>query len=238
MIFLITYSILFILLLAGVSAFHYWTSLLTEKTTYTRLELLDPSLLLGTALKKIFPSGKTAPAGVSFLLGILLSVLFTWAGGLISPDRSDAPDFAGNELANYFFQSNIVLLLFLFGWKYLNDLAAGSSRTFLSEILSSDTAFISGAGLSFSSVGLSAWGVYHEMYFLAVLLNVVAGSVIISFILRRTASETKSDEDFENPGSPDDFDFGEDLNFSEGSDLSDDFGFSGESENDKTRKSA
>jgi hypothetical protein len=223
MIFLITFIILFLLLFLTLTSLHYWNDLLSEKTTVTRLELLDPTVLIGFALNKIVPSQNTAASVVSFLISFVFAFFLLWLGGLVAPDRSDSPDFAGNEIANYFFQSNLILLLLHFSWNYFRDLTIDKKNTFAGKLAETETAFLSGTGLTLSAAGLASWGVYHEMYFLAVFGNAVFAMGFLHYMLLRQDHKkslkesdsvhydhSENDDEYENIVGLDDLDFPDD----------------------------
>ncbi len=166
----IVWIILFFTMAGCVLVVRYWISLMREKDSYHRDELIDfPSILLreANALSPDGISGFLAAAG-----GVGLAMLLTLLGGLLSPDTGPEPDWTASQMPNYFFQSALSVLIFHLAWPSFRTIAEDSfAPSFLRTFLEQEDAFFWGMSVALAAFNLTAWGVEHRISFFFVLIN-------------------------------------------------------------------
>ncbi len=120
-----------------------------------------------------------------FVSGIFIAFAFTALGGLLSPDLSPAPDYASDQLANYFFQSFLLLLALHFIWPVILDMTKdSSSSSWLHAFLMQDQAFFLALSCALAAMNCTLWGIYHEMRFSFTCSNSILCLAYAGFRLR------------------------------------------------------
>ncbi len=135
-----------------------------KKDVYDReeiTEILDPVLKI---FMGVLTSGGELVIGGGLFFGFaLLAWLWSLLGGAVgTPHYTDAP-------GNYFFNAPLLFVVFLFGFPFLKE--GFSSPGPLKQFFDAGRAVLSGLGLGAWSASLASWGLYHEFYFLFVLLS-------------------------------------------------------------------
>jgi len=116
--FFLVWIILFFILFWVVIVVSYWEKLLRSKDVYTREELIYFLQIFDIQLRKMNPEHSIL-GYIMFSFGVLIAWLLTLFGGLISPDTGPEPDYASNEMANYFFQSALFVFMLHIVWPSL-----------------------------------------------------------------------------------------------------------------------
>ncbi len=191
--FFFVWFILFFILFWIVMVVSYWEKLIRSKDIYSKEELVYFHKILLEQLEKMNP--KHSILGyIAFFFGIIVAWFLTLFGGLISPDTGIEPDFASNEMANYFFQSALfvfILHLILPSLKmYLEDHFAPD---IFIKFLEHDKAFFTGLSITLVSITLTSWGIYHQISFLFVLIN---GIILLSYAAYQIQREKENIETY------------------------------------------
>ncbi|GIX41039.1 MAG: hypothetical protein KatS3mg129_0772 [Leptospiraceae bacterium] len=188
--FIIVWLILFSILLWIVLVVSYWEKLIRSKDTYTREELVYFHKIYDIQLRKMNPNHSIL-GYIAFLTGILIAWCLTLLGGLISPDSGPEPDFASNEMANYFFQSGLFVFMLHLVWPSLRFyFEEHFAPDFILDFMNHDKSFFTGLSVTLPSISLTCWGMYHQISFLFVLIN---GIILLTYasyqILRNPLKE-------------------------------------------------
>jgi hypothetical protein len=176
--FIIVWIILFSILLWIVLVVSYWEKLIRSKDTYTREELVYFHKIYDIQLQKMNPNHSII-GYFAFLTGILIAWFLTFLGGLISPDTGPEPDYASNEMANYFFQSGLFVLMLHIVWPSLKFfLEDRFAPQIILDFMNHDKSFFTGLAITLPSISLTCWGLYHQISFLFVLIN---GIILLTY---------------------------------------------------------
>lgn len=187
-----------ILFLSGTIAsflFSYWYGLFLHQDRYTRAELLDIPGILASELKIIGEKGNPGFQLIAFSAGSLVMWLFTFLGGLVTPNRSLAPDLAEFSGANVFFQSILIPALFHFAFPLVRDLAAGNTRSPYFRIYSYKSPFLLGMSQSLIATLISVWGIYHETYFILAFASSLLAFAFSFYQIRTYQNDGDGPED-------------------------------------------
>lgn len=161
------FSCLHLLLFAG---FSYYARILffQKKEEYHREELIGLGSILPREILKVLESGGNFGLGLALCFaGIMLSGLWARLGGLIGQ-----PHYAHSP-GNYFFHFPLLFLAFTLGYSFLKDAFLGGkpSGSLARSFWDNAQAFSVGLGVGAISKTISSYGVYHEMYFVFVLVQ-------------------------------------------------------------------
>lgn len=172
---LFVWVILFGIFAGVVLVLDYWGHLLREQETYSRDELIDFYRIIMRQFENLTGRGET---GLNYLAlggGIAVAWVLTLFGGLLSPDITMAPDYAEDQIPNYFFSSILFLLILHIVWPSIKDVAAdqGGPDGILSRLLATETPFFFAFAVALGAMNLTVWGVYHHMSFLFCAINAV-----------------------------------------------------------------
>ncbi|MDZ4726620.1 MAG: hypothetical protein SH817_10715 [Leptospira sp.] len=150
--------------LTGVISYYANLLFFQKKEMYQREEIThiwEPALRL---LLNVCESGGNLYIGLGLFFGF---ALFAWAwsllGGILgTPHYTSSP-------GNYFFQTPLLFIGFLFGYNFLKEgfSSPGPAKIFFD----SGRAVLSGLGIGYFSSNLTVWGLYHEFFFLFVLIS-------------------------------------------------------------------
>lgn len=209
MIFLLTWTILFLVLSVGTLLLRYWIQLFQHQDQYTRRELLDVPEILGEKFRELFFATNPFYGGLASLFSVLLGWVLTLLGGLFTPSIPPSPDFAIGGPSNYFFQSFFILIVIRLSMPLLKDLTPGKSNTPAALIAKTTNPVIFFLAMTLSALTLASWGVYHESSFLYAFFNTILSAGIALFTLSQHKPTEDPEEEFENEDL--DEDYGEDL---------------------------
>src|SRR5437016_2076733 len=95
---LIVWCIVFSTVTGIVLVVHYWYDLIRQRDTYTRGDLVDFLHIYREQLGLLTSHGSAVMSYAALGIGVLVAWLLTLFGGLVSPNSSPAPDFAGAEI--------------------------------------------------------------------------------------------------------------------------------------------
>ncbi|TGN16901.1 hypothetical protein, partial [Leptospira idonii] len=161
---LFLFFLIFTTILTGVVGYYANLLFFNAKENYPREEITEIWGEVFRLTLGLFESGGNLVLGaVLFVTASLIAFFWSLLGGLIG-----TPHYS-NAMGNYFFQFPILFFIFLFTYPFLKD-AFGTVGT--SKILfENGRSVLAGLGLGTWSANLAAWGLYHEFYFLFVLMN-------------------------------------------------------------------
>jgi hypothetical protein len=182
--------ILFVILSLGLFALHYWLHLFRFKDSYTRNELLNFTDILRGELRLI--TDADIAGATLFLIGIAFGWLCILFGGLLSPDRLQAPDFSEDFATNYFFQSLLFPVLLQLLWPSFEDIVEKGP---LARVIRRKYPLLIGLTLTLSPAGVAFWGSYYHLTFLWVFLNMIllsAYSLLLLEFKERVIPEEES----------------------------------------------
>ena len=151
---------------------YYWINLFRYKDTYTKEEIFSIVPILKQEYERFFPYSSEASHFLSIGLGIAFAWLLTFLGGILSPDLDNLPDYASSELSNYFFQSFLILILFHITFPAIRDTNFYTKRLVLQKFFRHEFSFLISLSISLASMNIVLWGLYHELLFLYILINV------------------------------------------------------------------
>jgi hypothetical protein len=195
--FFLVWIILFFILFWVVIVVSYWEKLLRSKDVYTREELIYFLQIFDIQLRKMNPEHSIL-GYIMFSFGVLIAWLLTLFGGLISPDTGPEPDYASNEMANYFFQSALFVFMLHIVWPSLKFfLEERFAPQILIDLMNQDKPFFTGLSITLPSISLACWGMYHQIHFLFVLIN---GVILLTY----AAYQIQREKDHEQNAQPDD----------------------------------
>lgn len=154
-----------------------------DKDSFTKQELIDFHRIIPMEKLHLFEREGSIQFGLAaFFTSIILTYLWTLAGGLIGP-----PHYT-NDPGNYFFHSFILFLVVTFSYPYLYDaflsrLAMSDSRNILVQFFKQENNIILGCGITLIAANLTVYGMYHEMFFIAVFSNIIIIGVVLLYKL-------------------------------------------------------
>lgn len=178
-----------------------------EREQFDRAELTDFRSFFVRELISLFEANGNMQYGIpAFLLGAILTHGWTYLGGMIG-----SPHYT-NELGNYFFLSGFLFILFAIGFPFAFDAFFGEKRHSdpfnpVLMFFSQEIPFLAGMAISTIAANTAVYGMYHEIYFIFVLINIliVFGLLIYKinweafFGIRKLGNaHTRAEEDFEN----------------------------------------
>ena len=165
----------FILLLHFILLFNYWQNLFRAKEKYSRDELVAlPKILLQEFRRLFFSSSSFIFIMLNFFTGITLASFLVFLGGALALDISPAPDLAGNQLSNYFFQSFLFLLVLHLlepKWKEI-FLGEDKQNSLLAKIFHGSAYLYLGLAISLAAWNISIWLLYNEIHSFYYIMNV------------------------------------------------------------------
>lgn len=188
--------ILFLLFSGLALLFHYWYELISGREEYTRNELVGFAKILPGQFKKLTEQGDKILNFISLGVGIIVAWLLTLFGGLVSPDVSRAPDFASDQIPNYFFQSFLFPGILHLVWPAFREIISTNidKENVISKLLKSDLPFFFTLCAALPAINFAVWGIYHEFSFLYCLINSAACLAYIGFRLHQGLKEKAESE--------------------------------------------
>jgi hypothetical protein len=177
------YLLFFLLTLVIVSAINHYVRIFKDKDrdSYDRIELLDIRTIFIREFIFIFEANKNMQYGVpAFLLTAFITHGWTLLGGLIG-----SPHYT-NEVGNYFFLSFLLPLLLAVGHPFLFDAFLGDKHLENPysppvQFFSQEIPMLMGCSVSMIAANLTVYGMYHEVYFLFILLNIVVVAFLVLY---------------------------------------------------------
>lgn len=203
MIELIVWLILFSFLSGAILTVRYWYDLAREKNTYDREELIDFPSIIQNQLKRLTNVSDPSLSFLAIGLGMGIAWGLALFGGLVSPDRTGAPDYAEGEMPNYFFQSVLFLLILHLAWPSFRDLAneRAGQEGILARMLDAEVPFFYGFTACQAAINLMVWGVHHEVYFLFSVVNALAALFYTGYRMENlTPAESRFSEKDDDEG--------------------------------------
>lgn len=178
------YLFFFILLLIVTAIVSYYFRIFRDmnKESYERNELIDFKSIFVRELIYLFEANGNMQYGIpAFLLSAVLTHVWTLLGAVVG-----SPHYT-NEFGNYFFLSFVIYLAIIIGYPFLFDAFLGEKQEMepynpLVQFFSQEVPMLMGCGISLIAANLTVYGLYHEIYFLFVLVNIV---VIMGLFLYR-----------------------------------------------------
>ena len=169
--------------------FNYWIYLFRTQDSFSREEIINVPRIVQVELGRLL-GGQDMPLRVlSFLGGIFVAWALTLLGGFLSPDLSPAPDYASDQVPNYFFQSALSIFILHLIWPAFKDMSASlQSQVWLHKLIHLDLPFFLSLSIALGAINLILWGLYHEMHFFYCILNL---GLCLSYASYRLGSEEK-----------------------------------------------
>lgn len=166
---LLIWIILYSILTGIVVMVRYWYALFQDKDRYRRSELIDFPTILTDEFLAFLKKPDIMYSAMALGAGIAVAWLLALFGGLVSPGTARIPDFASNEMPNYFFQSALSILIFHLAWPSFKELA--EPGTPVHKFVKSEVAFFMGLAPGLAAMNLMVWGVHHDISFMYMVIN-------------------------------------------------------------------
>ncbi|GBF49363.1 hypothetical protein LPTSP4_08740 [Leptospira ryugenii] len=163
---LFLFFFVFFSLVTSVCAYYAELLFFDRKQKYEREEITDVWLPSIQKLLDVLEKGTSLPIGLPFFLGFgLLAWLWTLLGGIVGE-----PHYAHSP-GNYMFHSPIFWMAYFISLPYLKE--GFSGNPIVDSIVANARPSLSGFGIGFVSANFSAWGLYHEFYFVFPLFHLL-----------------------------------------------------------------
>ncbi|MCB1175632.1 MAG: hypothetical protein KDK39_18805 [Leptospiraceae bacterium] len=198
--------VLFLIIAGIVLVLCYWVHLFTTRDNYERTELIDFYNIIMGELTRLTGERFQFGSGLALLAGAGMAWLLTLFGGWISPAVAAVPDYASDLATNYFFQSILFIGVLHLMWPALQDYAwdsPGGGGGIAAQMLSQEVPFMFTLGSGLAAMNLMNWGVYHQMNFLVVLLNVLSCAIYAGYRVFQYNPEANRDYNDWQGGSAD-----------------------------------
>ncbi|TGN13420.1 hypothetical protein [Leptospira ilyithenensis] len=150
--------------LTGVLSYYSDLLFFSAKENYHRDEITKPWESALQSVVSLFESGGNLAIGASlFLFFSLFAWFWSLLGGIIG-----SPHYT-SSFGNYFFHAPLLFFGFLFGFPFFKE---GFGQVGFGKIIADNgRPVLSGLGLGTLAANLSIWGLYHEFFFLFVLIT-------------------------------------------------------------------
>lgn len=150
----------------------YYSNLFGDlnRSEYYREELTGITRIIVAEFKKLLDEWMISI--LSLVAAIFLTWLWTLMGGIIgSPHYTD-------EFGNYFFLSSFILILTITFLHEIyqfavNKLAGGNEFSLLAKFFQPKKMIVAGIASALSSANMTIYGMYHEVWFIFVLINLI-----------------------------------------------------------------
>ncbi|WP_411822337.1 hypothetical protein [Leptospira sp. 'Mane'] len=152
------------IILTGVLSYYSDLLFFSAKENYHRDEITKPWEQALQSLISVFESGGNLTIGASlFLFFALFAWFWSLLGGVVG-----SPHYT-SSFGNYFFHLPLLFFGFLFGFPFLKE---GFGQTGAGKIfIDNGRSVLSGLGLGNLAANLSIWGLYHEFFFVFILIT-------------------------------------------------------------------
>lgn len=191
--------LIFAFFIALVLLLNYWIYLFETRENYSREEIVNVPKILKTELGRLLAGQDMSLRVVSFVGGLFTAWALTFLGGFLAPDLSPAPDYAADQVPNYFFQSGLFLFILHLIWPAFKDISASSQKQFwLQGLARLDLPFFISLSVGLAAMNLSLWGLYHEMHFLYCVMNLLLCLGYASYRLRAEEQKLVKAEEEKN----------------------------------------
>lgn len=192
----IVFLICNLVLIIVFSLIRYYVLLFKEehKESYSRDELIDFQRLIPKSILDIHEmNGSLQNFLIVYNIMALITFLFCLMGGMVG-----SPHYT-SEIGNYFFLFPILFLICTFGYPYFvgaifPDLEY-NNHSLIRQLISQESSIILSTGLSCIAMNFAVFGVYGQISFLFVLMNLV---LVFAILIWKLCKPTIIEENYES----------------------------------------
>ncbi|MDX1958887.1 MAG: hypothetical protein SFU98_09955 [Leptospiraceae bacterium] len=193
---LFIFLIFFIFSFAMLSLIAYYVNLFTnsDRDSFEKSELIDFARIIPREVVGVVEANGSLQNGlIGFFSAAIFAFLWNLLGSLFASTRYS------HEFSIYLFLSILLPLGIFFGLPFLVGFLRDSlgNSNIVTKIFSQEVSILGGVSVSLIAQNLTIYGVYHEVSFFLILINILTIGGLFIYKLNKTLNSKIHDQEFE-----------------------------------------